>query len=171
MAKEIINRVASSKLITIDLEDYYPQGKRVVFDIKNWLYEELILREKDFREQVKNHDWSQYKDNYIALTCSSDAIIPSWAYLLLTAHLSSFSKKIIVGGLEMLETVLYQEIITDLDLSKYQNVPVIIKGCTNKPIPPSAYTLLISKIQPLAKTIMFGEACSTVPLFKKNAKN
>ena len=86
MAKEIINRVANSKLITIDLEDYYPQGKRVVFDIKDWLYEELILREKDFREQVKNHDWSQYKDNYIALTCSSDAIIPSWAYLLLTAH-------------------------------------------------------------------------------------
>jgi len=166
MAEEITNRIANSKLKTIDLEDFYPQGKRVVFDIKNWLYEELILREKDFRELVKKHDWSQYKDNYIALTCSSDAIIPSWAYLLLTAHLSNFSKKIVVGNLELLETVIYQEIISNLDITNYQNVPVIIKGCSNKPIPPTAYTLLIERIKQVAKTIMFGEACSTVPLYK-----
>ncbi|MCT4699955.1 DUF2480 family protein [Tenacibaculum haliotis] len=167
MAKEIINRIANSKLITIDLEDYYPQGKRVVFDIKNWLYEELILREKDFRELVKNHDWSQYKNNYVSLTCSSDAIIPSWAYLLLTAQLSAFAKKTVVGGLELLETVIYQEVINTLEVSQFKDKPIIIKGCTNKPIPASAYTLLISKIQPIAKTIMFGEACSTVPLYKK----
>lgn len=167
MAEEIINRIATSKLITIDLEDYYPQGQRIVFDIKGWLYEELILREKDFRDQVKNHDWSQYKDSYIALTCSSDAIIPSWAYLLLTAQLSEFTKKVIVGNLELLETVIYQQVINKLDVCEFKDKPVIIKGCTNKPIPASAYTLLIEKIQPIAKTIMFGEACSTVPLYKK----
>lgn len=167
MAEEIINKIATSKLITIDLEDYYPKGQRIVFDIKSWLYEELILREKDFRAQVKNHDWSQYKGAYIALTCSSDAIIPSWAYLLLTAHLAEFAEKIIVGNLELLETVIYQELINKLDNTQYQDKPVIIKGCTNKPIPASAYTFLIQKLQPVAKNIMFGEACSTVPLFKK----
>ncbi|MDO6743024.1 DUF2480 family protein [Tenacibaculum soleae] len=167
MIEEITNRVANSKLITVDLEDYYPKGQRIVFDIKDWLYEELILREKDFREQVKNHDWSQYQNNYVALTCSSDAIIPSWAYLLLTAHLSEFANKIVVGNLELLETVIYQEIILKLDTTEFANKPVIIKGCTNKPIPASAYTFLIKKIHPIAKTIMFGEACSTVPLYKK----
>ena len=166
MAEEIINRVANSKLITIDLEDFYPKGNRVVFDIKDWLYEELILREKDFRAQVKNHDWSQYQNNYVALTCSSDAIIPSWAYLLLSAHLSEFAKKVVVGNLELLETAVYQEIILNMDVSEFTNKPVIIKGCSNKPIPASAYTFLIQKIQPTAKNIMFGEACSTVPLFK-----
>lgn len=167
MAEEIINRIANSKLITIDLEDFYPEGKRVVFDIKDWLYEGLILREKDFREQVKNHDWSQYQNSYVALTCSSDAIIPSWAYLLLTVQLSEYTHKVVVGNLELLETVIYQRVINTLDISEYRDMPIIIKGCANKPIPPSAYTLLIEKIQTIAKTIMFGEACSTVPLYKK----
>lgn len=167
MAEEIINRVANSKLITIDLEDFYPQGNRVVFDIKDWLYEGLILREKDFREQVKNHDWSQYQNSYLALSCSSDAIIPSWAYLLLTTQLSECAKKVVVGNLELLETVIYQEIVNQMDVSEFKDKPVIIKGCADKPIPPSAYTLLIGKIQPIAKNIMFGEACSTVPLFKR----
>ncbi|CAL2102424.1 conserved protein of unknown function [Tenacibaculum sp. 190130A14a] len=167
MADEIINRVANSSLITIDLEDFYPKGSRVVFDVKDWLFEGLILREKDFREQVKNHDWNQYKDCYVALTCSTDAIIPSWAYLLLTTELAVYTHKVVVGDLELLETVLYQEIINDINVEEYENKPVIVKGCANKPIPPSAYTLLIEKIQPIARTIMFGEACSTVPLFKK----
>ncbi len=167
MAEEIINRIANSKLITIDLEDFYPQGNRVVFDIKDWLYEGLILREKDFREQVNNHDWSQYQNNYVALSCSSDAIIPSWAYLLLSTQLSEYAKKVIVGNLELLETVIYQEIISQIDVSEYKDKPIIIKGCADKPIPASAYTLLIERIQPIAKTIMFGEACSTVPLYKK----
>lgn len=167
MAEEIINRVANSKLITIDLEDFYPSGNRVVFDIKDWLYEELILREKDFREHVKTHDWSQYQKSYVALTCSSDAIIPSWAYLLVSAELYNYTKKVVVGNLELLETVIFQDIINQLDVLEYQNKPVIIKGCADKPIPASAYTLLIEKIQPVAKTLMFGEACSTVPLYKK----
>lgn len=164
--KEIINKVASSKLITIDLEDYYPEGKRVVFDIKEWLFEGIILKEKDFRTFVKNHDWSQYQDNYIALTCSTDAIIPSWAYMLITASLTPFSKKIIVGDLSALETSIYQDIITNLPIDSYIDRPTIIKGCSNKPIPETAYLQLISKLIPIAKSVMYGEACSTVPLFK-----
>ena len=167
MEGEIINRVANSKLKTIDLEDYYPKGQRVLFDIKDWLYEGLILREKDFREQIALHDWSQYQNNYIALTCSADAIIPSWAYLLLTTQLSPYTKKVVVGTLELLETCIYSDLISEIDLAPYENTPVIIKGCSNKPIPDSAYTLLISKLQPLAKSVMYGEACSTVPLYKK----
>lgn len=167
MAAQIINKVANSQLITIDLEDFYPKGNRIVFDIKDWLYEELILREKDFREQVKNHNWSQYQGDYIALSCSVEAIIPSWAYLLLTTKLTEFAKKVVVGNLELLETVLFNDIITNLNITEYQDKRLIIKGCSSKPIPQSAYTLLVSKIQPICKSIMFGEACSTVPLFKK----
>lgn len=164
---EIINRVANSKLKTIDLEDFYPSGKRVVFDIVDWLYEGLILREKDFREYVKNHDWRQYKNCYVALTCSADAIIPSWAYLLLTTKLVPQAEKVVVGNLELLETIIFRDIIENLEILDYKDKPVIIKGCANKPIPPSAYSFLIEKVQPVAKSIMFGEACSTVPLFKK----
>lgn len=166
MSEKIINKVANSKLKTIDLEEFYPSGERIVFDITSWLYEGLILREKDFREKVKNHNWKQYENNYVALTCSSDAIIPSWAYLLLTTSLGDYAKKVVVGDLVLLETVIFQEIISNLEVSEYENAPVIIKGCTNKPIPQSAYTLLISKLQTKARSIMFGEACSTVPLFK-----
>lgn len=167
MAEEIINRVANSKLITIDLEDYYPNGKRILFDIKDWLFQELILKETDFRAFVKAHDWSQYQDAYMSLTCSVDAIIPSWAYLLIASNVSPYSKKIVVGNLTTLETAIYQDVISQLDVSMFKDKLLIIKGCANKPIPESAYTLLISKLQPIAKSIMFGEACSTVPLYKK----
>lgn len=167
MAEEIINRVANSKLVTIDLEDFYLSGPRTVFDISDWLFEGLLLREKDFREQVKNHDWSQYQNAYVALCCSTDAIIPSWAYLLLTTQLNPFAKKVVIGNLDLLETILYVDIINNIDVTSFEDKPVIIKGCSNKPIPETAYTLLISKVQPVAKSIMFGEACSTVPLYKK----
>ena len=166
MAEEIINRIANSKLVTLDLEDYYPNGKRVLLDIKDWLFHEIILKENEFREHLKNHDWQQYKDCYVALTCSSDAIIPSWAYLLITSKLVPFAKKIVVGNLELLETVIYTDIINELDTTNFIMKPVIIKGCSNKPIPATAYTQLIQKIQLVAKTVMFGEACSTVPLYK-----
>lgn len=167
MPDEIVNRVAQSSLITIDLEEFYPEGERVLFDISDWLYEGLLLREKDFRENVKNHNWKHYKKKYIALTCSTDAIIPSWAYLLITTHLSPFAKKVVVGNLELLETTVFQEIISNLDTSQYHNKPVIVKGCADKPIPPTASVQLIEKLQPVVKSIMFGEACSTVPLYKK----
>ncbi|GAA4276040.1 DUF2480 family protein [Aquimarina mytili] len=168
MADEIVNRVANNKnLITFDLEEYYPEGDRILFDIKNWLFEGLLLREKDFRKHVVDHDWSQYKDKYIALTCSTDAIIPGWAYLLLTSSVASFAKKVVVGTLDTLETIIYNEIINDLDVSVYQDKLLIIKGCSNKPVPEGAYISLLQKLQPVAKSIMYGEACSSVPLYKR----
>ena len=167
MADEIINRVAQSKLVVIDLEDFYPQGKRVLFDIKDWLYEGLVLREKDFRKHVADHDWSQYENQYVALICSTDAIVPAWAYMLITIELSSYSKKSIIGDLNTLETSIYQNIINDLDLDSYQDKPIIIKGCSNKPVPDNAYVLLAEILKPVAKSIMYGEAFSSVPLFKR----
>ena len=164
---EIVNRVANSALITIDLEDYYPKGTRVYFDIKEWLYEGLVLREKEFRSFVNTHDWSTYKGQFIALHCTSDAIIPGWAYMLVRLQLSGIAKQVVVGDLETLETTLYQTTIDNLDLRFCENKPVIIKGCSNKPVPQNAYLFLIDKLQPIAKSIMYGEACSSVPLFKK----
>jgi hypothetical protein len=164
---EIVNRVANSALITIDLEDYYPKGTRVCFDIKEWLYEGLVLREKEFRSFVNTHDWSTYKDQFIALYCTSDAIIPGWAYMLVRLQLSGIAKQVVVGDLKTLETTLYQTTIDNLDLHYCENKPVIIKGCSNKPVPQNAYLFLIDKLQPIAKSIMYGEACSSVPLFKK----
>ncbi|MBC3758278.1 DUF2480 family protein [Hyunsoonleella sp. SJ7] len=167
MADEIINRVANSKLITIDLEDYYPQGRRVLFDIKDWLFEGFVLREKDFRQQASEHDWGQYQDQYVALTCSTDAIIPGWAFMLLSIYLEPFAKKTIIGDLEQLETSIFQDIINHIDISKYEGKPIIVKGCSNKPVPQNAYIMLTNKLKPVAKSIMYGEACSSVPLFKK----
>ncbi|MDC8000983.1 DUF2480 family protein [Aequorivita todarodis] len=167
MSEEIINRVANSKLVTFNLEDIYPKGERVAFDISQWLLEGIVLRESDFREQAKQHDWSQYQDKYVALFCSTDAIVPGWAYLLLSLHLAPFVKKVTVGSLEELESTLFAELLQNLDVSEYTDKPVIIKGCAHKPIPQNAYVLLAQKLQPVAKSIMYGEACSSVPLYKK----
>lgn len=167
MAEEIVNRVSNSKLVTFNLEDLYSQGERVLFDIKDWLFEGFVLREKDFRAAVKAHDWSQYSDKYVALTCSTDAIIPGWAYMLVSTYLSPIAKKVVIGDFEMLETILYTEILKDLDVSQYEGLPVIIKGCSRRPVPQNAYLQVINKLQPVAKSIMYGEACSSVPLFKK----
>ncbi len=166
MSTEIINRVANSKLVTFDLEDFYPKGERVVFDIRDWLLEGLVLRETVFREKALAHDWSQYQDSYVSLLCSTDAIIPAWAYMLLATHLQPFAKKVVTGDLELLETVVYTEIIKDLDVSALEGKPIIVKGCSHKPVPQNAYLLLIEKLQPVAKSILYGEACSSVPLFK-----
>lgn len=168
MADEIVNRVANSQLKTIDLEDFYPKGTRTVIDIKNWLFQEQILKETDFREHLKNHEWLQYNNQYVALTCSSDAIIPSWAYMLIATYVSPFAKKIVVGNLAALETSIFQDVISNFNIEEFMRKPVIIKGCSNKPIPETAYIQLIEKLQPVVKSIMFGEACSTVPLFKSN---
>ena len=167
MPEDIVNRVANSKLVVVDLEDCYPVGKRMLFDIKDWLFEGLVLREKEFRAQVNTHDWSQYQDTYVALTCSTDAIVPAWAYMLLTIHLEPYAKKILIGDLEQLEGSIYQTIIEHLDVAPFKDKPLIIKGCSNKPVPANAYILLSQKLKPIAKSIMYGEACSSVPLFKK----
>ena len=111
MSKEIINRVANSKLVTLDLEDYYPAGKRTILDIKDWLFEGLILREKAFRDTLKNHNWEEFKNQYVAIHCSTDAIIPGWAYMLIQTYLNGIAKKTVIGSLETLETVLYLSLI------------------------------------------------------------
>ena len=167
MGEEIINRVAQSSLVVVDLEDYYPEGPRILFDIKDWLYEGMVLREKEFRNFVKQHDWSQYKKTYVAITCSTEAIVPAWAYMLITIHLEPYVKKSIIGSLNQLETSIYQDIIHRIDLGPFTNKPLIIKGCSHKPVPENAYSMLTAKLQPVAKSIMYGEACSAVPLFKK----
>lgn len=167
MPNEIVNRVASSKLVTIDLEDYFPKGERILFDIKKWLFAEQILKERDFRKFVQDHDWKAYKDKYVALTCSSDAIIPSWAYLLITVSLSPYAKQVIIGNLKALERSIFQKIITELPIENYIEKPIIIKGCSDKIIPETAYSQLINKLLPHVTSIMYGEACSSVPLYKK----
>ena len=167
MADEIVNKVANSALEVFDLEDYYPKGIRTEIDISQWLYEGFMLKEKDFREALKNNDWSQYENHYVAIYCSTDAIIPAWASILVTIHVFPFVKKVVSGNLQDLETSLYQEILSTIDYSKYQDKPVIIKGCSKKPVPESAYILAVQKLQTFAKSIMYGEACSAVPLFKR----
>ncbi|MEZ4858974.1 MAG: DUF2480 family protein [Flavobacteriaceae bacterium] len=167
MEEEIVNRVANSALVTFDLEDFYPEGKRMALDIAPWLFEGTILREKEFRSQVKSLNLSAFHNAFVALYCSTQAIIPGWAYMLVSLQLAKTSKKVIVGSLNDLETLLFSEIIEKMDLSSFKDKPVIIKGCAHKPIPENAFVLLAQKLQPVAKSIMFGEACSSVPLFKK----
>lgn len=167
MENEIINKVSQSGIVTIDLESFYPEGERFLFDIKNLLFQGLILREKDFREYIKNEDWLKYKDKYVALICSADAIVPTWAYMLLATHLEPVAKKVVFGNLETLETVLYNEILNKLDISDYKDARIVVKGCGNLPVPKSAYVQITSMLRPVAKSIMYGEPCSTVPLYKK----
>lgn len=167
MEEEIINRVANSKLKVIDLEDYYPAGKRILFDITDWLLEGFVLREKDFRAYVSAHNWSQYQDCYVALHCSTDAIVPDWAYMLISIELETHAKLAIIGSLNDLESILYAEIISGLNISEFEGLSVIIKGCSHKPVPSNALVLMAQKLKPVAKSIMYGEACSSVPLYKK----
>lgn len=164
---EIINRVANSALITIDLEDYFPEGKRIEIDLADWLYEGLILKEKDFREALKNHDWSQYDGSFVSIHCSADAILPGWAYLLVTTHVQPYAKRVVVGKPEDMNTMLYREIIGEMDMEPFRDRMLIVKGCSRKPVPESAYIYLAERLLPVVKSLMFGEACSTVPLYKK----
>lgn len=164
--EEIINKVTNSVLEVFDLEDYYPNGNRVQIDISQWLFEGFILKEKDFRDALIKYNWSQYQDFFVAVNCSTEAIVPAWASILVTIYVTPFAKKVVFGNFNDLETASYQEILNGLDFSKYQNKSVIIKGCSKKPVPESAYVLAAQKLQPFAKSIMYGEACSAVPLYK-----
>ncbi len=167
MPQEIRNRVAESKLETFNLEEVYPEGKRVLFDIKDWLDQGFILKEKEFRALANNHNWEQYQDAYIAVYCSTDAIVPTWAYMLITTKLNPYCKKVVLGTLDTLETVVYREVIQELDLSMFKDKPVIVKGCSKKPVPEDAYLFITWRLQQVAKSVMFGEACSSVPLYKR----
>ncbi len=164
--EEIVNKVANSALEVFDLEDYYPKGIRVQIDISQWFLEGFLLKEKDFREHLKNHNWLQYQDQYVAIHCSTDAIFPAWASILVAIQLAPFAKKIVNGTIEDLDASLYEEILSKIDYSVYDNKPVIIKGCSKKPVPMRAYILASQYLQGFARSIMYGEACSAVPLYK-----
>ena len=164
---EIVNKVAASALEVFDLEDYYLPGRRISLDMSQWLYEGLILREKEFRQALKDQDWSQYDNAFVAVSCHADAILPAWASILIAAHLAPHAKKVIWGNLEDLENALYTEILCNLDYSKYRDKPLILKGCSKKPVPQNAYVLAMTQLQKVAKSVMFGEACSAVPLYKR----
>jgi hypothetical protein len=165
---EIVNKVSQSGLISIDLEEFYPEGERCLFDIKNLLYQGLILREKDFREYIKNKDWSEFKDKYVALICSADAIVPTWAYMLLATHLEPYAKRVVFGDLEVLETILYNDILSKINPDDYKDARVVVKGCGDLPVPKAAYVEITRILRPVVKSIMYGEPCSTVPLYKKS---
>lgn len=169
---EIINKVANSVLEVFDLEDYYPAGIRTQIDLSQWLEQGFLLKEKEFRESLKNHDWAQYKNHFVAIYCATDAILPAWATILVTVHLQSYAQKIYLGKKEDIDVFLYQDILSQIDYSIYKEKPVILKGCSKKPVPESAYIAAIQFLQPVAKSVMFGEACSAVPLYKssKNSK-
>ena len=163
----IVNRVANSPLISFDLEEYYNSGEREVYDIKDNLFQEMVLREKDFRSFVKEHDWSAYKGKNIAMMCSVDAIIPTWAYMLLAVKLKPFVNKVVFGDLKMLEQSLFQDALSKINIEEYQDKKVVIKGCSKLPVPEFAYIELINLLHPVVSSLMFGEPCSTVPLYKK----
>jgi Protein of unknown function (DUF2480) len=164
--EEITNKVANSVLEIFDLEDYYPSEKRVQIDISQWLIDGFLLKEKEFRGHLKSFDFTQYQDNLVAINCTTDAIIPAWAQILVTVQLAPYAKKVVLGSLIDLDTAIYQEILPTLDYTIYTNKPVILKGCSKKPVPETAYIMAIQLLLPFAKSIMFGEACSAVPLYK-----
>lgn len=165
--ENIVNKVASSGLITLDLEAYYDQAERVVYDIKDNLFHGLILREKDFREFIKTHDWSQYTGKNVAITCSADAIVPTWAYMLLSNRLSQYVNELVFGSLETLEAVLLSKALGKIDFSTFANERVVVKGCADIDIPVFAYVEITRQLSKVAKSIMYGEPCSTVPIFKR----
>ena len=165
---EIINRVAGSSIKIFDLEEYYLPGDRILLDIKDQLYQGMILKEKTFREFIKAHDWSQYQDKFVAITCSEDAIVPTWAYMLLTSSLEPYARAIVFGKLSDLETKIFYDALSRIDWQQFQDAKVVIKGCSKVSVPPAAYVEATRLMRPYAASIMYGEPCSTVPVFKKS---
>lgn len=165
--ENIINKVAQSGLLSFDLAELYPQGDRIVYDIKDNLFHGLMLKEKDFREFIKDHNWEIYAGKHIAITCSADAIVPTWAYMLLANRLAPYAKTVVFGNLELLETILFERALEKLDLEKYRDQRIVIKGCGEVTIPEFAFIDLTVKLTGIAKSIMYGEPCSTVPIYKR----
>jgi hypothetical protein len=170
MEEQLVNRVANSGLITLNLEEFFPQGEVINFDLKDYLFKELILKEKDFRTALKEHDWSQYEGKILLVYCSTDAIIPVWAYMLVTAYATPHAADIFQGDAEAYYKAAFAKALADLDASQYDQQRIVIKGCSDKPVPAAAYMELTRKLQPYAQSIMYGEPCSTVPIFKRPRK-
>lgn len=167
MSEQIVNKVAESGLITLDPATWLPKGDSALFDLKDYLFMGLILKEKDFRESLKQLNWDQYRDKHVAITCSADAIIPVWAYMLVTSYLEPLAHTIIVGDEKQLHRDLFLRNIATIDFEQYRDQRIVIKGCGDTPIGDFVYTELTRKLRPLAKSIMYGEPCSTVPVYKK----
>jgi len=167
MENEIINRVAQSPLVTFDLEKLYVPGERVLVDIKDQLFQEMILKEKDFRDYIKSTDWSSYKNKFVAITCSADAIVPTWAFMLLSIALEPHASKIVFGSLDDLENQIFQEELNKIDYESYRDAKVVIKGCSKVNVPVAVYVEATNRLRPITSSIMFGEPCSTVPLYKR----
>ncbi|CAN5228340.1 DUF2480 family protein [soil metagenome] len=167
MQETIVNKVAESGIITLNLEDFYPKEDIVVFDLKNHLFMGLILKEKDFRTALLATEWQQYENKNVALTCTADAIIPVWAYMLLSSYLQPYAKEVFFGNEEMLIANTLIKNIEALDATTFTDKRVVIKGCGDIKIPDTAYVAITQKLRPVAKSIMYGEPCSTVPVYKK----
>ena len=168
--KPLVNRVANSGLITIKLEEFFPTAKPAVFDLKDYLFMELILKEKDFRAALKDHDWSQYQGRALLVYCSADAIIPVWAYMLVAAYAAPHAADIYQGEPEDYYRHYFLQRLDRLDLESYRDQRLVIKGCSDHPVPPAAYLDLTRRLQPLARSIMYGEPCSTVPVYKQEKR-
>jgi len=167
MEAEFINKVSESGIITLNLEDFYPKDETAVFDMKDHLFMGLILKEKDFREAMKNLDLTPYKEKNVALTCSADAIIPVWAYMLVASYLQPVAKEIVFGDADFLHKALFLKNIDQVNTEDYKDQRVVIKGCGELPISETAYVAITNKLRPVVKSIMYGEPCSTVPVYKK----
>ncbi|MBY0244229.1 MAG: DUF2480 family protein [Sphingobacteriaceae bacterium] len=165
--ENFVNKVASSGLITLNLEDYYDKNERVVYDLKDNLFKGLILKEQDFRAFVKDNDWKAYAGKNVAIVCSADAIVPTWAYMLLATKLKPYVNELVFGGLEALEAVLFTKKLATLDLAQYADQRVVVKGCADFDVPIAAYVEISNLLLPVVKSIMYGEPCSTVPIFKR----
>ena len=168
--KPLVNRVAASGLITINLEDFFPNEEVVIFDLKDYLYMELMLKEKKFRATLKVHNWEQYKGKHLLVYCSTDAIVPVWAFMLVTAYATPYAISVFNGKADSFYQQAFYAALTNFDGTKYEAKRVVIKGCSNKPVPVSAYVELTRLLQPHAQSIMYGEPCSTVPIFKRPRK-
>lgn len=163
---EIVNKVAASGIVSIDLEEYYTEGERATFDIKAFLFKELILKEKEFREALKAHSWAQFKGKIVNIICSADAIVPTWAFMLVAIELEPHALRVFCVGKEEVELLLFREKLSGLHPEEFKGARVVINGCADKPVPLNAFVELTALLKPFAKSIMYGEPCSTVPLFK-----
>ncbi|MCU7550991.1 DUF2480 family protein [Chitinophagaceae bacterium LB-8] len=163
----IENKVASSGLITLNLEDYLPNRDIVTFDLKDFLFMELILKEKDYRETLKNKDWEEYRDQYVAVTCSADAIIPVWAYMLAVSYLQPVARDVYMGTMEEMQKHILLKNIDAIQTEDFEDQRVVVKGCGDKPIDNAAFAEITRILLPVVKSIMYGEPCSTVPIYKK----
>ncbi len=167
MSEEIVNKVARSALQTIDLESFYTPGERVALDIKDQLFQGLVLKEKDFRDFIKSTNWASYKGKHVAINCTADAIVPTWAFMLLSVALQPHAQTVIFGTQEDLEIKLFKSALDQINWEKYKNAKVVIKGCSKINVPVAIYVEVTNRLRPMATSIMFGEPCSTVPIFKR----